>query len=108
MKPINLSSIAILPAIDTVNNIVLVANTAQTVDLSIAGEKGATHVIIGSVSGGVLVRMDGGDASVPRANVTDGTGVIVDPVVVSLAGLSKMSIVSATAQIVSLAFVKGF
>lgn len=69
-----------------IDNIVLVANTAKTVTAPV----GATHMLF-SATGNFMVRWLGTPAAVPGGDVTDGTGVEINPIGRAIGGKAVAS-----------------
>lgn len=95
--------LGVLPASDTIYNLVLAAGVAENV----TPPAGARFVVINSTGGKLFVKAGvpaQSDAAIPGADVTDGTGQMIDPVILDLTGVTEISMISEAANIVSLAF----
>ena len=87
------------PLSDTVNDYALAANTAQ----SVSWPSGANYAII-SASAAYWVGAAGQTATVPSTSITNGTGAAQSPAQISRFSDSSFSIISATAQEISVSF----
>jgi hypothetical protein len=99
--------LGVLEPCDSVNNYALVANTAKNVT---SIPVGATHVICSSLAGGVYFKFGDSamaDVTVPAADITDGSGGMLDPVIMHLSGVQKISMICAAASVVTLSFFAG-
>jgi len=90
-----------------IDNIVLAAGVAKTV----SAPTGATHCLFSS-NGNYFVNWQGTTATVPAADITDGTGVEINPVGRALGGVDSadtpktFSIISNAATIVAVAWLR--
>ena len=87
-----------LPFSDYVNARVLAANTAET----IAIPTGAKYVLF-SADGDFYVRSND-TATIPAADVADGTAAILNPTLRSLETVTSLSVIASAARIVTAAF----
>lgn len=88
-----------------INNYVLEANTP--VDIDISDLEGANVIspnyLVFAANADFYVKWNGTGAAVPSSNITDGTGVELNPSVRKIgAGITSFSMVSATACIVQI------
>ena len=79
---------------------VLAADTAETHTIP----SGAKYVLFAATANFYVAYS--GDASVPAADVTNGAGVELNPVLRKISGLSTISLISGSACTVTLAFFK--
>ena len=94
--------LGIIPPSDTVYNLVMIAGVSQTVNVP----SGATMVLM-TAEMPYFVKYGPGPLSLPSQNITDGTGLEVNPAGRSLAGVSAISVVSRMAGLMQLAFYNG-
>lgn len=101
MKKINFVGAAdFLPPTDTIDMRVLAANTAERHTVPV----GSAFVLAAS-SADFYIRWHASlDASIPGADVTDGSGAEYKPGLRNISGLASFSIISPTAATVSLSF----
>ena len=85
------------PLATYVDNVVLVANAAQTVTVP----AGASRVLIGTTATPFYLRK-GGTAAVPGANVLDGTGSAINPSDRLVTGGDTFSLIAPANTIISL------
>lgn len=100
MKKINFPGDNYLPVPDTVDMRVLAANTAERHTIP----SGAAFVQAASASDFYIRWHSTLDASIPAADVTDGSGAEYKPGLRNLSGLTSFSIIAPGAAVVSLAF----
>ena len=87
-------------ASDTVYNIVLAANTAQTVTLP-----ASLKTALASFSSTTPFYVNfNGNASVPATNITNGQGSVLNPTVKYLSNQSSISIIAPAAGVVTIEF----
>lgn len=94
------NSLGVLPVSTKTNNLVLTANVAKSISNP---SQFGNYAVIGCDKFGLFVKANG-NAVVPSADVTDGTGQMIDPVIINVAGLTSLSFVCASAAIVSVSF----
>lgn len=91
-----------IPAETYVDNIVLAAGVAKTVTVP----SGATHALF-NCTGDFWARFaTGEDAAVPAADVEDGSGSSLNPVMRDVNALTEFSLISAANSLVSISFFK--
>ena len=101
MKKINFVGQAdFLPTSDTVDVRVLAANTAERHTIP----AGSAFVLAASSSDFYIRWHNSSDASIPAADVTDGSGAEYKPGLRNIAGLTSFSIIAPATAVVSLAF----
>lgn len=106
-----LTSFAILPddgfaigAEEYINNRVLVANTAQTFTIPTGAKRVSFNNTENIWVAYTFAGYDDKTAVVPSVNVTDGSGQVLNPKIRHLGKVSKISIISPVACLVSLAY----
>ena len=100
MKKINTLEANHLPYPDTVDMRVLAANVAERHTVP-----GGAAFVLASAAGDFYIRWhSSSDASIPAADVTDGSGAEYKPGLRNIAGLTSFSIIAPATVVVSLAF----
>lgn len=91
-----------IPAETYVDNIVLVAGVAKTVTVP----SDATHAIFSGTGDFWAIFKASTAAVVPSADITDGTGCVLNPTMRDVNALTEFSLISSATPLISIAFVK--